>query len=355
MALTWVELVYSFSCQHFFVRVQEIKVFNGDADGICALHQLGLLQPSARRARWQLITGVKRDIRLLEKIKDTRGADITVLDISLDANRESLAALLAQDNIVCYIDHHFSGEIPTSPLLTQSIDPSPRTCTSLLVDEFIGQIFPKWALVGAFGDNLDEEASTFAKRLGIEEEQIKKIRELGRLINYNSYGLVLDDLHVAPQNLLQDLHDYADPVDYFDHSTLLAQLRQGHAHDMALAEQCLPAYELPAGRVYILPTAPWANRIVGIFANRCCREEPHKAHAIMQRLGDGSLRVSVRAPLDNQTGADVLCHFFPGGGGRAAAAGINQLPADQLGPFLKLFAEQFPAQDLRPPTEKIPS
>ena len=44
-----------------------------------------------------------------------------------------------------------------------------------------------------------------------------------------------------------------------------------------------------------------------------------------------------------------------GGGGRAAAAGINQLPADQLGPFLKLFAEQFPAQDLRPPTEKIPS
>ena len=37
-------------------------VFNGDADGICALHQLRLAEP---RPTAELVTGVKRDIRLL--------------------------------------------------------------------------------------------------------------------------------------------------------------------------------------------------------------------------------------------------------------------------------------------------
>ncbi|HZV66950.1 MAG TPA: hypothetical protein VFG03_18780, partial [Telluria sp.] len=39
-------------------------VFNGDADGICALHQLRLAQPAETR----LITGVKRDIALLDRL-----------------------------------------------------------------------------------------------------------------------------------------------------------------------------------------------------------------------------------------------------------------------------------------------
>lgn len=44
-------------------------IFNGDADGICALHQLRLAEP--REAT--LVTGVKRDIRLLEQVAQVRG------------------------------------------------------------------------------------------------------------------------------------------------------------------------------------------------------------------------------------------------------------------------------------------
>ena len=40
-----------------------IDVFNGDADGLCALHQLRLAEPLADA---QLVTGVKRDIALLD-------------------------------------------------------------------------------------------------------------------------------------------------------------------------------------------------------------------------------------------------------------------------------------------------
>ena len=41
-----------------------IDVFNGDADGVCALHQLRLHNPQESR----LVTGVKRDTLLLKRI-----------------------------------------------------------------------------------------------------------------------------------------------------------------------------------------------------------------------------------------------------------------------------------------------
>jgi hypothetical protein len=54
---------------------------------------------------------------------------------------------------------------------------------------------------------------------------------------------------------------------------------------------------------------------------------------------DAGLLVSVRAPLSNRSGADELCREFPTGGGRAAAAGINDLPEDQLQAFIDRFAD----------------
>ena len=44
-------------------------VFNGDADGLCALHQLRLEAPLDS----VLITGVKRDIALLQRVPAGRG------------------------------------------------------------------------------------------------------------------------------------------------------------------------------------------------------------------------------------------------------------------------------------------
>ena len=56
-----------------------IDVFNGDADGLCALHQLRLAEPAAA----ELVTGVKRDIALLERVAAAPGDLVTVLDVSL--------------------------------------------------------------------------------------------------------------------------------------------------------------------------------------------------------------------------------------------------------------------------------
>ena len=102
-------------------------VFNGDADGICALLQLRLAAP----ADSTLITGVKRDIDLLKQVVAAPGDEITVLDVSMDTNRAALDAALAAGAKVTYVDHHFPGEIPQHGNLTAHINTDASCCTSL--------------------------------------------------------------------------------------------------------------------------------------------------------------------------------------------------------------------------------
>ena len=81
-------------------------VFNGDADGICALIQLRLAEP----AETTLITGVKRDIALAKQVPTSEPSQVNILDVSLDKNRDAVEALLAADCSGFYVDHHYPGE-----------------------------------------------------------------------------------------------------------------------------------------------------------------------------------------------------------------------------------------------------
>ncbi len=91
----------------------------------------------------------------------------------------------------------------------------------------------------------------------------------------------------------------------------------------------------------ILPNEPFARRISGVYANELAQANPTRAHALLSELDDGSFLVSVRAPLNNRTGADELCRQFETGGGRKAAAGINRLPASELERFANAMQSQF--------------
>lgn len=313
-------------------------VFNGDADGICALHQLRLHDP---RPGAGLVTGVKRDISLLARIEDARDSAVTVLDVSLDRNRESLAKLLDQGNHVYYLDHHFSGEIPESGKLQAIIDPRPLTCTSVIVDTVLGGKYRPWAIAGAFGDNLDETALKLAAGLGLDDEQTALLKETGVLLNYNGYGEALDDLFFHPAELYRRVHEYEDPFAFYEESEAMATLRNGYRDDMARARASEPLLEEEQGRIFLLPGEAWARRVSGVFSNALAREKPDLAHGLITANSDGTLRISVRAPLSSRTGADALCRKFPSGGGRAAAAGVNSLPPDQLDAFFSAFMEQF--------------
>ena len=311
-------------------------VFNGDADGICALHQLRLASPKKDAT---LITGVKRDIKLLSKIENVVSSTITTLDVSLDSNRVALLALLEQGNKVTYIDHHFAGTLPDSPELTSHIDTSATTCTALIVNKMLDNAHAAWAICGAFGDNLHPVALQLCDDLGFSVSERNQLREIGELLNYNGYGTTVEDLHFSPEALYQAVHRFTDPFKFHQQSNELSTLREGYATDMEEALKIDEYQTEGKNRVYIFPDTRWAKRVSGVFSNHRAREQEDSAHALITPNDDDTLRISVRAPLTDKRDADTLCHEFPTGGGRKAGAGINSLPSSMLEKFLTRFAE----------------
>ena len=312
-------------------------VFNGDADGICALHQWRLLQPQ----KSQLITGVKRDIALLKQVQADAGDRVLVLDISLDKNRDALLNVLNAGASVDYFDHHFAGEIPKHACMTSHINTAADVCTSLLMNDYLDGKYLLWAVTAAFGDNLFDAAKKAAEPLLLDAEPLKQLEQLGTLINYNGYGVSEDDLYFHPADLYREIQPFENPFDFIKQSKSYAVLAEGYASDMAKAVE-LPIESNNENTAFmILPNEAWTRRVSGVYGNALAREYPNRAHALLTVMDDDSYRISVRAPLINKTGADELCMQFPTGGGRKAAAGINALPASMLDAFIDAFQRQY--------------
>ena len=211
--------------------MQIYDVFNGDADGICALIQLRLAEP----ADTILITGVKRDTALARHVPSGAPARVNILDVSLDKNRSAVDALLAGGCSVFYVDHHFPGEaLPDSPNFTALIDTQPTTCTSLLVDQYLGGRFHNWAIAAAFGDNLNAVGEELAGKAGLSADQAEALKTLGVCINYNGYGASVEDLHFHPADVYRECVKFADPLDLIAsappawHSCRMATRRTWH-------------------------------------------------------------------------------------------------------------------------------
>lgn len=313
-------------------------VFNGDADGICSLLQMRLAEP----VEAELVTGVKRDINLLDRIEPAAEDELLVLDISLDSNREALVRILASGARVRYFDHHFAGDIPSAGNLDARIDTAADVCTALLVDEALGGRFRPWAVTAAFGDNLSASARKAAEPLGYSEAQLAQLDRLGVCLNYNGYGASVADLHFDPADLFRRLLPYADPFEVIaDPQSPFAALDQGYAEDMAQADAAEQLVDAPSAAAFLLPDAAWSRRVSGVWGNELANQHPDRAHAVVTASADGSWRISIRAPNSRRSGADELCRRWPTGGGRAGAGGVNALPKDDLDAFLADFASHW--------------
>lgn len=312
-------------------------VFNGDADGLCALQQLRLADP--REA--SLVTGVKRDISLLERVALGAGDECTVLDVSLDVNRTALLRALDAGARVRYFDHHHTGEVPGHAGLEAHLDLSPSVCTSILVDRKLEGRHRAWAIVGAFGDNLAGEARALAGTLGLTSDDAALLQELGVCLNYNSYGETLADLHVAPADLAEQLLPHTDPLQFVRESESYPRLSAGYRGDMQLARRLTPTREARGALVFVLPDQAWARRASGVFANEQVAARPETAIAIVSSNRGGGYTVSLRVPKHAGVGADAFCRKYPSGGGRRTAAGINHLPSSELEIFVEDFEQQF--------------
>ncbi|CAH7382716.1 Acetyltransferase [Vibrio chagasii] len=311
-------------------------VFNGDADGIIALLQLRKAEPKHSK----LVTSVKRDIKLLQQVanqSDVSGC--TILDISMEKNIDALYDLIERDIPLFYCDHHRTGEVPQADNFTALINLDANTCTSLLINQHLAGQYADWAIVGAYGDNMFANAELLANSIGLNLDERAFLKELGTLINYNGYGASIDDLHIAPKELFQRLMHYVSPFDLKrDLSSPYYILKQGYEADNQFVTSLAPIENSEVSEIYRLPCEPWARRISGVLGNALANKSPDKAHAVLTlNENQQNFTVSVRAPLNNRTGADEVCCQFTTGGGRKAAAGINALPIEQTAEFIQVL------------------
>ena len=312
-------------------------VFNGDADGICALLQLRKAEP--RQAI--IVTGVKRDFNLLAKVGAQAGDQVTVLDVSMDKNLVALQRVLNNGAQVFYVDHHFAGDVPEHGQLHAIINEAPDVCTAVLVNGHLKGAFPDWAIVGAFGDNLQDTALSLAGPLKMAKADVESLKNLGIYLNYNAYGHSIDDLHIHPEALYNTLYEAGSALEFVSSSADYQTLCDGYIEDMEQAAQLRPIHSNESTAVFLLPNESWSLRVRGVFGNKLAIEHPDRAHAVVTEKNDGNYLVSVRAPLSNKQGASELCLQFPTGGGRTAAAGIKDLPRSDLPVFISVFTEAY--------------
>ncbi|ABE42884.1 hypothetical protein [Polaromonas sp. JS666] len=311
---------------------RRVDVCNGDADGLCAVLQWRLQTPAPAT----LVTGLKREIALLDRVQAMPGDELLVCDLSLQRNRTALLRLLAQGARVRYFDHHAACDVPPHPNLHTHIELGSQTCTSLLMDRHLGGAQRLWALAGAYGDNLTAVADALAADSGVGSEDRARLRMLGEAINYNAYGEDERDVYIPPARLYETLSRYRDPLDLSLHETIVRPLDALRRADLRQAAQVPPHWQNGRASVYLLPDAPWSRRVIGCLANELASARPAMAHAVLKAVRAGGYVVSVRAPLSAAGGARELCLRF-GGAGRAGAAGIDDLPARDLDRFIQAF------------------
>ncbi len=309
-------------------------VFNGDADGIISLVQLRRAEP--RKA--ELITGRKRDIKLLSRVKAKAGDHLTVLDISMRSNSDDLRRILGAGASVFYVDHHNAGDIQDHSGLEAVIDTSPEMCTAMLVDDCLMGAYRAWAVTAAFGDNFPKLAEAKAEGLDLP---LTRLARLGMLVNYNGYGGSEADLLYHPAKLYRQLAPFDTPMEFLaENGDVFTKLDECYNSDFAQAEKAEILDQSSNGIVLGLPDAAGSRRISGVFGNQLAQDNKTRAHAILTAQEGGYL-VSIRAPISNRAGADDLALQFETGGGRSAAAGVNHLPAADLPRFIQAFRSAF--------------
>ncbi|WP_374518512.1 hypothetical protein [Undibacterium squillarum] len=316
---------------------RDIDVFNGDADGICAVHQWRMAFP----ADSELVTGAKRDIGLLQTLNASAGDSVNVFDISFDQNIHSIRRLLDAGVTITYFDHHSANNRFEHPGLTMHWDEHSKVCSSILVNNALGGRYPEWAIVAAFGDNLSDTARKLAASVDLSDHQAGQLCELGKLLNYNAYGESLADLHFHPALLYAEVSQFKDPFELIAEASAFRTLQRGYHSDRLYLNSLTPAESGKDAILYVLPDQSWARRISGEFANQLAADHPSKSCAVIVPKANAAFVVSIRSARPELYPASTFCERFPTGGGRRGAGGINVLPASELDHFVRLFFQYF--------------
>jgi hypothetical protein len=210
------------------------------------------------------------------------------------------------------------------------------------VSNILKKQFHLWAVTAAYGDNLFARADSEADLLGLTLEQKKQLKAFGTYINYNGYGSEVSDLHYSPTKLFEMLLPYSSPFDIINQENSVYQkLAIAYEDDIEKARAAEVLFTSDSVKILVLKNAAWSRRVSGVFGNDLANQSPNKAHAVLSHNKADGYTVSVRAPLLNKQGADIVCSKFKTGGGRTAAAGINHLEKSELNEFINVLNDYY--------------
>ena len=312
-------------------------VFNGDTDGIFAWHQLRLTHPRAA----EIVTGVKRDVNLASKVNAEDGDLVTIMDVSHAKNRKDVQRILDSGAIIEYFDHHDPKELIEHPNITYNINTEPNISTGLIVNSHVNGQNRLWSIATAFGDNHLDLAMNMAKSESLSDEQVLILKQIGLVVNYNSYGQTIEDLFYSPEEIAEAARACgSDIFKFLEQGDIFSTLLENFNADMSSAVCQEPFSISENGVIYTLPNEAWTHRIMGSFSNHLVSTNKNLACAIAVLNSDGTYRISVRSSINNPHGAGNLCGNF-GGGGREKAGGINNLPASDMNTFKEEFDKVF--------------
>ena len=312
-------------------------VFNGDTDGIFAWHQLRLAHPRDSI----IVTGVKRDVNLASKVNAEDGDLVTIMDVSHAKNRKDVQRILDSGAIIEYFDHHDPKELIDHPNITYHINTEPNISTGLIVNSHVNGQNRLWSIATAFGDNHLDLAMNMAKSESLSDEQVLILKQIGLVVNYNSYGQTIEDLFYSPEEIAEAARACgSDIFKFLEQGDIFSTLLENFNADMSSAVCQEPFSISETGVIYTLPNEAWTHRIMGSFSNHLVSTNKNLACAIAVLNSDGTYRISVRSSINNPHGAGNLCGNF-GGGGREKAGGINNLPASGMNTFKEEFDKVF--------------
>ena len=181
-----------------------------------------------------------------------------------------------------------------------------------------------------------------AATLGLGRAEVEALRELGTDLNYGSFGETEADVLMPAIETYRLVSRYRDPLQ-LGGEPFVAQLARERRADLQRLEGMAPRLSGPFADAYVLPDAPWSRRVMGTFANDLANAIPGRAHAVLVPNSRGGYAASVRSPGGAGPSAAQFCHLYPGGGGRARAAGLDHLAPEQLEQFLSAFADAWSA------------
>ena len=180
-----------------------------------------------------------------------------------------------------------------------------------------------------------------AKSENLTEEQVIFLKQIGLVVNYNSYGQTVEDLFFPPEEIAKAVKACGSDIFRFtEQSDIFPTLFENFSADMSSAV-CQEPYSISDNAViYALPNEAWTHRVMGSFSNHLVSTNKGLACAIAVLNSDGTYRISVRSSINNPYGAGNLCKKF-GGGGREKAGGVNNLDASELDKFKEEFDRTF--------------